>query len=55
MQEMRETWIQSQGQEGPLEKKMATHSSILAEYWKSQGQRSVVGYSPGSLKRVRHD
>ena len=29
---MQETWAQSQGQEDPLEKKMATHSSILA--WK---------------------
>ena len=27
---MRETWIRSLGQEGPLEKEMATHSSILA-------------------------
>ena len=27
-----ETWVQSLGQEGPLEKVMATHSSILA--WK---------------------
>ena len=27
---MRETWVQSQGQEDPLEKEMATHSSILA-------------------------
>jgi len=25
-----ETWIQSLGQEDPLEKEMATHSSILA-------------------------
>ena len=29
---MRETWVQSLGREGLLEKKMATHSSILA--WK---------------------
>ena len=28
--EMQETWKQSLGQEGPLEKEMATHSSILA-------------------------
>ena len=28
----------------PLEKEMATHSSILA--WGSHGQRSMVGYSP---------
>ena len=32
MQEMLETWVQSLGQEDPLEKGMATHSSILA--WK---------------------
>ena len=30
--EMPETWVQSSGQEDPLEKGMATHSSILA--WK---------------------
>ena len=29
---MRETWVRSLGQEDPLEKEMATHSSILA--WK---------------------
>ena len=27
---MQETWVQSLGQEAPLEKQMATHSSILA-------------------------
>ena len=27
---MRETWVQSLGQEDPLEKEMATYSSILA-------------------------
>ena len=27
---MRETWVRSQGWEDPLEKGMATHSSILA-------------------------
>ena len=27
---MRETWVASLGQEDPLEKGMATHSSILA-------------------------
>ena len=27
---MQETWAQSLGQEGPLEKETATHSSILA-------------------------
>ena len=27
---MRETWVHSLGREDPLEKEMATHSSILA-------------------------
>ena len=30
VQELKETWVQSLGQEDPLEKEMATHSSILA-------------------------
>ena len=30
MQEMQEMWVRSQGWEDPLEKKMATQSSILA-------------------------
>ena len=30
MQEMQKTWVRSLGQEGPLEKGKATHSSILA-------------------------
>ena len=30
MQEMQETWVLSLGWEDPLEKEMATHSSILA-------------------------
>ena len=29
MQETRETWVQSLGQEDPLEKEMVTHSSTL--------------------------
>ena len=32
----------SSGQEDPLEKGMAIHSSILG--WKPHGQRSLVGY-----------
>ena len=43
---MQETQIQCLGQEDPLEKGMATHSSILA-----YGQRSLVGYSPWGHKR----
>ena len=30
MQETQETWVQSLGQEDPLEEEMATHPSILA-------------------------
>ena len=30
MQEVQETWVPFLGQEGPLEKKTATHSSVLA-------------------------
>ena len=30
MQEIQEMWVQSLGWEKPLEKEMATHSSILA-------------------------
>ena len=32
VQELKQTWVQSLGQEDPLEKEMATHFSILA--WK---------------------
>ena len=45
---MPETQVQSLGRENPLEKEMATHSSILA--WKSHGQRNLVGYSPWGRK-----
>ena len=41
---MQETWIQSLGQEDPLEKEMATHSGFLA-FEKSHGWRRLVGYS----------
>ena len=36
-----ETLVRSLGWEDPLEKGMATHSSILA--WRIPGQRSLVG------------
>ena len=32
---------------------MATHSSIPS--WESHGQRSLAGYSPGCLKRVKYN
>ena len=40
---MLETCGQSLGGEDPLEKEMATLSSILA--WETHGQRSLLGYS----------
>ena len=42
-------WVQSLGQESPLEKEMATHSSIPAH-----GQRRLAGYS-SKCHRVRHN
>ena len=45
---MRETWVGSLGQEGPLEEEMATHSSILAG--ESHEQRSLGRYSPWGRK-----
>ena len=43
-----ETQVQSMGQENPLEKEMATHSSILA--WEIPWTRSLVGCSPWGHK-----
>ena len=37
----------------PLEKELATHSSILA--WEICGQKTLVSCSPWDRKRVRHD
>ena len=45
---MRETWVLSLGQKDPLEKGMATHSSILA--WRIPWTEEPVGYSPRGLK-----
>ena len=36
-----ETWVQSLGQEDPLEKEMATHSSILA--WRTPWTEETGG------------
>ena len=50
---MPETWVRSLGWEDPLEKKMATHSSILA--WEIPGTEKHGGlYSPWGC-RVRHN
>ena len=45
---MQDTWVQSLGWEGPLEKGMSAHSSILAwkilySPWNSSGQNTGVG------------
>ena len=45
---MRETRVQSLGQEDPLEKEMVTHSVFLPG--ESHGRRSLAGYSPWGRK-----
>ena len=45
---MRKIQVQSLGQEDPMEKGMATLSSILAS--EIHGQRSLEGYSPQAHK-----
>ena len=45
---MQETWVQSLGREDPLEKEMATHSSILA--WRIPWREEPGGYSPWGSK-----
>ena len=41
---MQEKPVQSLGQEDPLKKEMATHSSVLA--WRIPWTASLAGYSP---------
>ena len=50
---MQETWVRSLGQEDPLEKEMATHSSILA--WRIPWTEEPGGLQPVELERVEHD
>ena len=50
---MQECLILSLGQEDPLDKIMATHSSILAREF--HGQRNLVTYSLWGCKKVRHN
>ena len=45
---MWETWVRSLGREDPLEKEMATHSSILA--WRMDG-----GAWWATVQKVGHD
>ena len=48
-----ETWVLSLVREVPLEKKKATHSSILA--WKIPWTEEAGSLQPMGLQRVRHD
>ena len=45
---MQDTWVRCLGQEDPLEKGMATHSSVLA--WKIPWTEEPGGYSPWITK-----
>ena len=46
---MQETWVESLGQEDPLEKEVAI--SLPGEF---HAHRSLAGYSPWGLQRVEH-
>ena len=50
---MQETWVRSLGWEDPLEKEMATHSSILA--WRIPWMEEPGGLQSTGLQRVGHD
>ena len=50
---MRETWVRSLDQEDPLEKEMATYSSILA--WKIPWTEEPGKLQSMGLQRVGHD
>ena len=50
---MQETQVQSLGWEDPLEKGMATHSSILS--WRIPWTEEPVELQSKGLQQVRHD
>ena len=50
---MQETWVQSLGQEDPLGKEMATHSSILA--WRIPWTEKPGSLQSIGLQRVGHN
>ena len=50
---MQETWVRSLGWEDPLEKEMATHSSILA--WRIPWTEEPGGLQSTGSQRVGHD
>ena len=51
--EMWETWVRSLHREDPLEKEMATHSSILA--WRIPWMEEPGRLQSTGPQRVRHD
>ena len=50
---MQETWVRPLGWEDPLEKEMATHSSILA--WRTPWIEEPGGLQPTGSQRIGHD
>jgi len=50
---VQETWVSSLGRKDPLEKGMATHSSILA--WRIPRTEELRGLWFMGSKRVRHN
>ena len=50
---MRETWVRSLGREEPLEKEMATHSSILA--WRIPWREEPGRLQSTESQRVGYD
>ena len=50
---VRETWVQSLGQEDPLDKEMATHSSTLA--WKIPWTEERGRLQSMGSQKVGHD
>ena len=50
---VQETWIRSLGREDPLEKGIATHSSILA--WRISRTEEPGGLQSVGSQRVGHD
>ena len=50
---MRENWVRSLGWEDPLEKEMATHSSIIV--WRIPWTEEPDGLQSTESQRVRHD
>ena len=53
LQEIQETWVQSLGQDDPLEEDITTHSSILA--WEIPWTEEPSGLQSMRSQKIRHD